>query len=509
MRSILELSGPKAYKYFMESSNYCSLEFPRYIDFSKVLTYVEGKVGKKSFEDILKDRKMMPSAIEGVNHRLLVKKDAMFTYRPIDVANPYLYYLLVRQMTTLGNWKEIKRVFSTFACPNIDVISIPKVKGEKDKSHKAAGISDWWENVEQKTLALSLKYRYMFVTDITNCYGSLYTHTIAWALMGKDVAKANKGKSGLLGNIIDSYMQGMQYGQTNGIPQGSVLFDFIAEMVLGYADSLLCAKLEEDGITEYKILRYRDDYRVFCNSKEDLEKIGFFLQDILAGLNFQLNEKKTLLTEDVIDNALKPDKLAYMKRYPLYRKQGSRIYTTASTLQQELVYIHQFAKEFPNSGTLRKLLTLFSERLSKRKATVKDPRILIAILIDIALGSPKCYPVVLQLCSVLIDCLPTTEERVEVVKDIYEKFQLIPNIGELQIWLQRITYQWDNPIDYTEPICKIVANEPDVALWNNEWVADEYKEAFPQYKICTSWLRDSFTPIIDIDEVSLFDIYNA
>lgn len=272
-----------------------------------------------------------------------------------------------------------------------------------DKSHKAASITDWWENVEQKTIALSLKYRYMFVSDITNCYGSVYTHTIAWALMGKDAAKQKKGKSGLLGNMIDTYMQGMQYGQTNGIPQGSVLFDFIAEMVLGYADSLVSEALTRKNITDYKILRYRDDYRIFCNKKEESEKIAFVLQDILANLNFQLNTKKTLLTEDVIENALKPDKLAYIKRFPLYRKAGKRIYTTASSLQQELIYIHQFAKEFPNSGTLKKLLTTFSKRLHIRKKKVNDPEILIAILTEIALGSPKCYPIVLQLCSVFID----------------------------------------------------------------------------------------------------------
>ena len=237
MKSILELSEVKAYRYFMESSNFCSLDLPKYIDFSKVLTYVEEKVGKKSLDEILKDKGRKPSEYEGVNHRLLIKKDAKFMYRPIDVANPYLYYLLVRQITTKSNWKEIKRVFSTFVSPNIDVISIPKVKGEKEKSHKAAGITDWWENVEQKTFILSLKYRYMFVSDITNYYGSIYTHTIAWALMGKELAKKKKGKPGLLGNMIDAYMQGMQYGQTNGIPQGSVLFDFIAEIVLGYADS--------------------------------------------------------------------------------------------------------------------------------------------------------------------------------------------------------------------------------------------------------------------------------
>lgn len=295
MKSILDLSDVKARKYFMESSNYCNLDLPKYIDFSRVLTYVKGKVGNKSLDDILKDTKKKPSEYDGVNHRLLIKKDANFTYRPIDVANPYLYYLLVRQMTTRGNWKEIKSRFSTFACSNIDVISIPKVKGDGDKSHKAAGISDWWENMEQKTIAMILKYRYMFVTDITNCYGSVYTHSIAWALMGKDDAKAKKGKPGLLGNIIDTYIQGMQYGQTNGIPQGSVLFDFIAEMILGYADSLLYKKLADNGITEYKILRYRDDYRIFSNSKSELENIAFHLQSTLADLNFQLNAKKTLL----------------------------------------------------------------------------------------------------------------------------------------------------------------------------------------------------------------------
>ena len=94
MKSILELSSTKAYKYFMESCNYCNLELPIYIDFSKILSYVEDKVGNKSFEDILKERSVKPSDMEGVNHRLLVKKDAQFSYRPIDIVNPYLYSIV-------------------------------------------------------------------------------------------------------------------------------------------------------------------------------------------------------------------------------------------------------------------------------------------------------------------------------------------------------------------------------------------------------------------------------
>ena len=52
MKSILDLSEVKARRYFMESSNYWSLELPKYIDFSKVLAYVEDKVEKKSLKAI-------------------------------------------------------------------------------------------------------------------------------------------------------------------------------------------------------------------------------------------------------------------------------------------------------------------------------------------------------------------------------------------------------------------------------------------------------------------------
>lgn len=366
MKTILELSHIKARQYFLESQNYCNMQFPKYIDFKPVIEYVQNSVGNKELRDILKDPKRMPSDYENVNHKMLVKKDAQYSYRPIQLINPYLYYLLVKAMTNKSSWKEIKDRFAELKVPNIEVASIPKVKGDTDKSHMSASVSSWWENVEQRSLELALSYRYMFVTDITNCYCAIYTHTIAWALMGKEQAKEKRNKSGLLGNIIDNYMQGMQYGQTNGIPQGSTLSDFIAEIVLAYADKLLSERLNTNGISNYHIVRYRDDYRIFCNSKEDTERIAFFLQDVLAELNFQLNGKKTYLTEDVISDSIKPDKKAYISEGPIYRKTQKRIYSTMSNLQQEALFIYQFSKKHPNSGTLIKLLTTFAQRLNKK-----------------------------------------------------------------------------------------------------------------------------------------------
>lgn len=154
-----------------------------------------------------------------------------------------------------------------------------------------------------------------------------------------------------------------------------------------------------------------------------------------------------------------------------------------------------------------KILTLFAQRLKLKLAVCGDVHVLISIFTDIAMSSPKSYKMVLSIISLLIDQITTTEVRTKVVKDIYAKFQRFPDIGEIQIWMQHITYQLPDSIDYDEGICRIVNNEPDVDLWNNEWLADAYKKDFPMCEICTDWLRDNFTPVIDIDEVSLFDVY--
>lgn len=508
-KTILELSSTKARNYFMEAGNYCTLELPVYINFKPVLDYVEKTVGDTIEEDLLQDEKVKPRDLDDINHNLLIKKDAKYTFRPIQITNPYLYYLLVRLMTSTTAWKQIKDRFKEFKRPQIEVSSIPKVKSENDKSHKAAGVSSWWENMEQRSMALSLQYKYMFVTDITNCYGSIYTHTIGWALMGKKEAGKKRYNKKLLGNKIDRYIRWMQSGQSNGIPLGSAVFDFIAEMVLGYADMQLAERLEKQNITKYKILRYRDDYKVFSNSKEEIDKIAFELQVVLADLNFQLNAKKTHMTEDVVQSVIKPDKIAYTTNGPLYRRSNKKVYSLASTLQQEALFIHQFGKEYPNSGTLIKLMTIFSQRLRQNKKPIdeQDKEVLIAIFTEVAMGSPKVYKLALHLISFLVNKLEATDERERVVRSVYQKFKMIPNIGELQIWMQHITYQMKEDMGYTEPLCKIVAGEKDIKLWNNDWVKKEYKKGFPQEKICTEWLRDSFTPVIDIDEVSLFEVY--
>jgi hypothetical protein len=178
-----------------------------------------------------------------VNYTLYHNKDGKYAWRPLQIINPAIYVALVHAITADKNWKDIKKRFSQFKeNPKIECLSLP-VKSCTLKKDKAAQICEWWVKIEQRSIELALEYEYLVKTDITDCYGSIYTHSIAWALHTKKDAKSKRSEN-IIGNVIDWYIQDMSNGQTNGIPQGSVLMDFIAEMVLGYADSELSKRIK-------------------------------------------------------------------------------------------------------------------------------------------------------------------------------------------------------------------------------------------------------------------------
>ena len=138
---------------------------------------------------------------------------------------------------------------------------------------------------------------------------------IPWAIHGREEAKKNRKNKNLIGNVIDKHLRDMSHGQTNGIPQGSVLMDFIAEMVLGYIDCELTKKIKEDtDIKNYDIIRYRDDYRIFTNSLKNGEKIVKFISEILIGFGMSLNSNKTKPTDQIIKGSIKSDKLYWMRQ---------------------------------------------------------------------------------------------------------------------------------------------------------------------------------------------------
>jgi hypothetical protein len=389
---------------------------------------------------------------------------------------------------------HIKKRFLEFEAGAVDCCSAP-VMSLDNQTDVAKQIRSWWQSVEQRSLTYSLEYSHILHTDVTDCYGSLYTHSISWALHGLKDGKEKKGEKSLLGNRIDSHIQAGRYGQTNGISQGSVLMDFVAEIVLGYVDGQINSVLGEP--TDFRILRYRDDYRVFANSDDRAEEILKVISDKLRSVGMRLGVSKTLLNRNVVEGAIKPDKLAGIDLQDL----GD---SNARTIQKQLLRLHSFGQRFPNSGALRRLVSEFHDKICKQTERPDDLEVLVAIAADIGFVSPATFPAVAGILSHLIS-LASTEEKTRLWMKVRKKMARIPYNGYLEIWLQRVTQPRAVGIQFTsdEPICKIVNGEtPD--LWENGWISSrDLENALRVSKIVVGSVSDT-EEVVKPEEVELF-----
>lgn len=396
---VLDLSNISAREYFLKSTSYCNFDLPDYFNFEVLLKQLSNVLESEGtnifFWKSNEPPKLFPRLSYNVNYHILANKSGKYAWRPLQLINPVLYVVLVHKITECAYWDEIIERFKLFySNPKILCSSCP-IDSSHGYQDKAAQISEWWEKNEQNSIELALEFDYLLHTDIENCYGSIYTHSIAWSLHGKEEAqkKENRRNLKLVGNVIDNLIQDMSHGQTNGIPQGSSLMDFIAEMVLGYADYNLTEKIG-NSIIDYKILRYRDDYRIFVNNSRDGEKILKYLTETLLDLGLKLNGAKTKTTNNIIRGSIKDDKL-----YWLEQKQFE------NTLQKHFLILHSFALKHPSSGALNKALIQLYNKIYKSKEDYKfeisnKPLILISIVVDIAFQNPRVYPICVALWGI-------------------------------------------------------------------------------------------------------------
>ena len=402
-RSIIDLSNDEARAFLLKHESYSPFELPTYFTFGGLLNEVAQQLrGNFSF----KKRCKAASELEKVNYMILNNKDGRYSWRPYELIHPVLYVSLVNQMTRKDSWQEIVSRLQEFRINkkiNCHSIPVQSLTPEKDKAEQ---IKQWWEKVEQKSIELSLDFEYIVHTDVVDCYAAIYTHSIAWALHTKEYAKKHRNCMGIIGNVIDRHILAMRYGQTNGIPQGSVLMDFIAEMVIGYADSELSSKIYDQHIDEYQILRYKDDYRIFVNNPQDGEKILKCLTEVMIDLGLKLKPEKTRASSEVIHSSIKEDKLDW-----LFRRTGDK------SLNKHLLIIHDQNMRYPNSGSVSRALQDFDERLENTRR-MESPLPLISILVDIALRSPRTYPVSAAILSKLIYFLESEREKKNLVKKI-------------------------------------------------------------------------------------------
>jgi len=491
MKRLVELSNEEAKQHFLKGSSYFNGDMPNYISFDPILSKVDAVLNGRSYREF---KGADPCDFQGVNYSFISNKDGRFAWRPLELMHPAIYVSLINVICESQNWEHITQRFSDFEEGVVDCCSAP-VMSVDNQSDVAAQIKSWWQRVEQQSLIYSLEFSHVLHTDVTDCYGSLYTHSISWALHGIEEAKEKKREKNLLGNKIDSHIQAGRYGQTNGISQGSVLMDFIAEIVLGFVDQQIDRNIAE--LRDFRILRYRDDYRIFANSDERAEEILKIISDELRTVGMKLGVSKTFMSKNVIEGSIKPDKLVGIGLEDL----GS---ANAKTIQKQLLRLHAFGQRFPSSGALRRLVSDFHLKLSAQSERPEDLEVQVAIATDIAVVSPNTFPAIAAILSHLIS-VAASDEKTHLWEKVRKKMKRVPYNGYLEIWLQRVTQPNSVGIDFSsdERICQIVNGEsPD--LWENSWIAsNDLKAALDVSKIVVSSVSEA-EEVVSPAEIALF-----
>lgn len=214
-KNILSLNHKEVMDFFLKSEQYHGFELPEYFVFDELLQNVKEVVGDKPYEECLQEG-LSPENLSGVNLDILLNKDGRYAVRPIILANPFLYCFLVREICNEKSWTLITKLFERFRVPHITSCALPVIPKDRESFHKSTTILNWWSSMEQRSIELSLEYRYMFVTDITNCYGSINPQAFDWAFSFKGTEHEQKTENPIAKNI-QKYLRAFQQGRNIGI----------------------------------------------------------------------------------------------------------------------------------------------------------------------------------------------------------------------------------------------------------------------------------------------------
>lgn len=188
--------------------------------------------------------------------------------------------------------------------------ALVELNGENYENLKSFFVYERFSNVfkfyeSREHLCSERDFKNLSKLDISGCFDNIYTHSISWAIYGKEFAKQNIRQTlGAFAGKFDSLMQKVNHNETNGILIGPEVSRIFAEIILQAVDIEISKKLIKKGYvhnSDFNIYRYVDDYFIFYNDDEVFYQIKMTLQESLKLYKLSLNKgKEELLSRPII-----------------------------------------------------------------------------------------------------------------------------------------------------------------------------------------------------------------
>lgn len=206
--------------------------------------------------------------------------------RVLALPNPIAYHNQCKALS--DNWDKLLEYFKEQTQNQeykVSRIHIRKLNDNKhlfEMNYKNFSVDDYPEP------SLLIGKRYVVKADVSNCFPSIYTHSLSWALVGKKESKQFSGQKhqNEWFNQIDFYTRNLKDGETHGILIGSHASNLISEIILIAVDKAMHDK-------GYRYIRNIDDYICYIETKEKAEEFLVDLSIELKKYGLMLNHKKT------------------------------------------------------------------------------------------------------------------------------------------------------------------------------------------------------------------------
>ncbi len=211
--------------------------------------------------------------------------------RLMGIPNPFKYQRVCAELR--DNWNKIRAHFHAQTDGQSYRVSRIHIRKEYDKKRIFdMNYKNWRvDGNPESDLLMHDKgtSRFLVQADISTCFPSIYTHSIPWALAGKEKAKQTINKD-IWYNSIDRACSDMRNGETHGLLIGPHASNLLSEIILTVVDK----KLYDKG---YRYSRNIDDYDCYVNSRDEAQRFLRDLEGTLREFDLPLNHKKTKVVE--------------------------------------------------------------------------------------------------------------------------------------------------------------------------------------------------------------------
>lgn len=198
--------------------------------------------------------------------------------RRLGIVNPIRFYNLADAIAQ--NWNEIHEHFE-----RSDISASRPLFDRKGERSVRPRIP--WDRRKALKSHTRTKGKYLLKTDVEKCFPNIYTHSIAWGLHTKEIAKDNIGDHNFVGNLLDDRQISLQDRQTNGIPIGPDTSLVLSEIILTRIDHRLSQEIPLRGF------RSVDDYELCFTTKYDAQHALSKVQRELSRYGMNINHQKT------------------------------------------------------------------------------------------------------------------------------------------------------------------------------------------------------------------------